>query len=359
MLYPFFFALFFVVSNFFAKNSKFFIIFVLPLCVMFSTFQYGMGDYFDYQRLFDGYTFSNFAIPFFTSFEHGGTGHEFVFASLMSVFSYFHFPYWFFLFVVSIITIGLKLFFFYRFSPIFIASLIIYFSFVFFKDMTQLRGSTASSFILLSSLYIHKKNPIKYIFMVLLASGFHVFSLLALPVYWISNSRYSPFILILLLCCSYVFWVFGGVVDVFLNTFNEGQFGYIYKKIHGYYYISGSTEINPLGFGSIFHIFLILYCIFFRSELKKISGMFWPLFVFYAYGFLCYVIFFDLSLLAYRSLEIFSHTSLALIFAFVIYSKRGIKRLAAIILLFLYSSFFFFQRIEYYENYSTILAVNS
>lgn len=332
---------------------------VLPVCIVFSTFQYGMGDYFDYKRLFYGYTFSNFSVPFFTSFEHDGTGHEFVFASIMSFFRSLDFPYWFFLFAVSIMTTGIKLAFFYRISPIFVASLVVYFSFIFFKDMTQLRGSISSSLILLSSVYVYRKTPVKFVFLILLASGFHIFSVLALPLYLIANSRHSTLILIVLLILSYIFWLGGGVVQFFLNNFDENVFGYVYKKINNYYTGDTVAQINPLGLGAIFHVLVIFYCIFYRFDLKKISGMFWPLFVFYAYGFLSYIMFFDLSLLAYRSLEMFSHACFALVFSFIIYSNRGIKKVSSIVLLFLYSSFFFFQRIEYYGDYTTILAGNS
>ncbi|WP_404363748.1 EpsG family protein [Marinobacter sp.] len=352
---PYFLASILSIDIFFRRALRPVAFISIFIMVFFAGTQYGIGDYYNYLSIYKGYSFSDFAVPFFTSYEHGGTGHEFIFSSLAVALQSLGFPYGVFFILLSVVTVGGKLLFLYKFSPYFFISLVVYLAFIYLKDMTQLRGAMASSIIIWSTIFIVRNKPFYFILSIFFASGFHVFSIVALPLYWICISRFSSSVVVLGLIVSYFLSFHSSFVQFFLNYADNDTLGYIYRKVEGYYHGDRQAEVNPFGSGSFFYVFVILFCIYRKEKIFSYSPLSWYAFIYFAYGFILYILFFDLSIIAYRSLEVFSHLALAFILAVLVKVETKFMRLFWWSLSVIYASFFAYVKINDVAPYRSVL----
>lgn len=103
-------------------------------------------------------------------------------------------------FVMAIISIIPKVFFFKKYSPNFASSFLVFFCGpLFLFDFIATRQAVAIGFFMLSLHHIKDRNWWSYFWIVILAAGFHVSALLLLPCYFVLNKEYSNIKLYLLL----------------------------------------------------------------------------------------------------------------------------------------------------------------
>lgn len=109
---------------------------------------------------------------------------------LMKICSTINFTTQMFLIIVAVIINGGLMYFIYKYSDNPLVSVIIFMGVEFFTlSFTALRQMIAVIILLNSYTFIEKKNPIKFVLMVLLAASIHKTALIFLPVYVLKNIK--------------------------------------------------------------------------------------------------------------------------------------------------------------------------
>jgi hypothetical protein len=108
-----------------------------------------------------------------------------------------------FLFVIAIITIGLKFLIFRKHSKIIFIVIFFYYCY-YLGDMFSVRQFTSLSVTLLSSIFIVRKKPILFLACVILATSIHISSIAFIPAYWIYHKEFSNKVLATLLVLSFI-----------------------------------------------------------------------------------------------------------------------------------------------------------
>jgi hypothetical protein len=333
---------------------KLFIPAVILLVYFFAGLQNGLGDYTSYKFLYNNYSFEHFGIPFFDKFDGVGTGHEFIYTSLATLFFTVGLPFSVFFIFIVFFTVGIKLLWLKKHSSYFFISLLIYLSFIFIKDMTQIRAQVASSIIFLATYFIVNKKPIKYIFMVLLASGFHIFAITAFPLYLISKIKNHNKVIPILLLLTFIISLSGGLITLIVDNFSYGPLSFIQLKVSRLQDSSLNHAVNPFGFGIIFLVTLAIYGLYKWDEIKN-SRLVQVVFLYYVYGLMGYLLFSDLGLLAFRFMEMFSHLSLAIILPFYIKISTYKMKLVMYFITIVYSLYFLILKVNATQEYDNIL----
>lgn len=124
-------------------------------------------------------------------------------------FSRMGFSYTGFLFIIAVITIGLKAKVIFENKEILLISLLLYYSY-YLADIASIRQFTAVSITTFSTTFIRKKKPIIFLLLVLLACSLHISCVVFLLAYWLYNLRLSDKFLYLMLSCALIL----GVVNI-------------------------------------------------------------------------------------------------------------------------------------------------
>ncbi len=128
----------------------------------------------------------------------------------------------FLLLLISLISIFPKIIFFHQKSSNFPLSVIIFFSTSFFIfDFTQIRQACAIGIFMYSLKFILEKNFIAYLLAIIIASSFHVSSLILIPGYFIFNrSIHNNILYFIVIICSFIsfYQLKIGFFDYILNN---------------------------------------------------------------------------------------------------------------------------------------------
>lgn len=153
------------------------------LLICFAGFRYGLeADYFAYKEIF-------FAPAQSKIVERYEPGFKFFINAYKSVISCENFNG--FVFVFAFISMGLKCLYFSR-SENGIIALFVYFTLMFIMmEMNGIRHGIAVSFLFFAFDEAKNRKLIRFILLVLLASSFHISSLIFFPVYFIVNRKVS------------------------------------------------------------------------------------------------------------------------------------------------------------------------
>lgn len=351
---PFILASVLSVDNKINKPFKFLVPVVILLVYLFAGLQNGLGDYTSYEYLYNNYSFEHFNVPFYINFDGGGAGLEFVYASLSTLFSTVGLPFSVFFLFIVFFTVGIKLLWLKENSSYFFISLLIYLSFILIKDMTQIRAQVACSIIFLATYFIINKKPIKYSFLVLLASGFHIFAITALPLYLMYKIKNHKKAITILLLFTFIITLSGGLVTLMIDNFNIGPLSFIQLKLTRLRDSSLNHAVNPLGFGVLFLVALVTYGLYKWDEVKK-NRMVLVVFLYYVYGIIGYLLFSDLGLLSFRFIEMYSHLSLAIILPFYIKISTYKMKLFIYFITIIYALYFLILKINATKEYNNIL----
>lgn len=165
---------------------------------------------------------------------------------------------------ISVVTIGIKAYLFFKYSKFPFLSNFIYFSFfLVLRDFTQLRDSLAITFLIVSLiLYSHKKYGLS-IFSFILAFSFHFVALIYFPV--ILFLRFVP------KEKSYYLIIVTGVILYFINPLQYFvSLKFLPEQIIKYNYYQGGGSFSVIFLGLIGN-FLYFYSV--KSELVEKSSM--------------------------------------------------------------------------------------
>jgi len=353
-LIPFILASVLTVDNKINQPFKLLIPAAILLIYLFAGLQNGLGDYSSYEYLYSNYSFEHFGIPFFDKFDGAGTGHEFIYTSLATLFSTAGLPFSVFFIFIVFFTVGIKLFWLKENSSYFFISLLIYLSFILIKDMTQIRAQVASSIIFLATYFIINKKPVKYSLMVLLASGFHIFAITAFPLYLIYSIKNHKKALVITLLSTLIITLSGGLVALIVDNFNFGPLNFIQLKVSRLQGSDLNHAVNPFGLGILFLLSLAFYGLYKWDDIKN-NRLILVAFIYYIYGLIGYLLFSDLGLLSFRFLEMYSHLSLAIILPFYIKISTYKVKLIMYFITIMYSLYFLILKINATQEYDNIL----
>ena len=147
-----------------------------------------------------------------------------------------------------ILTITFVIYIFYyisfkRYCNNYTFALLVFMGFFFFFTFTYLRQMIGVGIAWIGIKYVYKRNFLKFIFCILLATSFHNSAIILLPLYFIPIKKFNPkFIIIFMIMClllglsggpSSLFRIYGGVMDMQLRTDNyiERDIGFRYEYI--------------------------------------------------------------------------------------------------------------------------------
>lgn len=286
---------------------------ILALLMFFGGFQYGIDDYVSYQWLYEHALDFELMIP--AAVLPGSSTIEVLYIFLSQIARYFSIPYTVFFFFLTILTIGIKLTLIKRYSPILFLSVFLYISLTFLKDITQMRGSIATSLIFISYIFAVKRKLFLFFIFVILATGFHTLAIVALPIYFLTNAKTPKAmvlsLLVILPTSFYITFTYKLLNIAMQLSAQFPVFGHVSDKLIGYLSLL-QNEIKELkiGLGILFLIFIFLCgCLNFKNlspYQKACTASLWL-------GIVGFLIFRDFSVLAYRFLEMYAAFSLAFV----------------------------------------------
>lgn len=169
------------------------------------------------------------------------------------------------IFIMALLSVIPKAIFFYKKSPNFLFSLLIYFSSIYFLfDFIAIRQAVTISIFMVSLVFILEKKIIPYFICIVLGSFIHSSILLLLPGYFFFNRRFSSNILYLIIgICAIINFlqIKIGLLELLLEKFvlPDGAAGKV--AIYG-------MEQN-FAFVSLKQILLALIFIFLNSKLRS------------------------------------------------------------------------------------------
>ena len=314
-------------------------------------FRYESVDYELYSKIFNSQSFENINFPFYSK---GDGAKEFLFSSIISTFKGLNLNYGFFIFTFAFVSILIKFYYIKKYSPYFFLSFLIFLVFIFAKEMGQFRNAMISAIILIAIFPLIKRNFFWYLAIVFLSSGIHIFSLIALPIYFIypflRNKNVSKVILVIGLAIFLIGGLFSYIYSI-SNIFGE----VIHSKLTYYYTI---REFKPLSF-NIFNLSLLFFgilFIIFKDMFIKKDSFEEGLYVYFIYSLFLYFVFCDVSTVGVRALNYLAFMPLVILIPLFI-SKIQIDKLRffTYLMIVIYCIINFYPTQKSMEKYKNVL----
>lgn len=174
-----------------------------------------------------------------------------------------------FLLILGSISIGIKINFIRKYSPFWLLSLFMFFSSYFLTlEMGSIRMGIAIAILCFSIKYIKRRNLIKFIFIILIATLFHKFSFIFVIVYFLANKEYSNFTLIGIIVLSILLGnlnIISELVTLLVNSVPIPDF--LHGKIISYF----SYQSKKLAFdtGYFKKGFVVIIALLLRKRIKS------------------------------------------------------------------------------------------
>lgn len=273
-----------------------------------------MHDYYEYQKFFSGVETERLEIGF-----------KFIVESLRDSVSNTIF----FFALFAILSIGLRLRFIQRHTSLCLLSMVVYLANVFIlHDMIQIRAAFASVALLWSTLYIYKRNFLKFFFIVILATLFHYSSLAILPLYLL-NSHKAKW-LIFILPFSYICYFFGIKVGTLVQHIPVE----FIQNIYDMYTQSVMFEDQTVNVFNLLHLFrcLLFYFILYKSSMIAKRNAFVMLYLkIYAISLAALVLLSDIPVFAFRISELLQVIEIVLLPLIAhVFSSKYVGRLSVV-----------------------------
>ena len=320
--------------------------------VLFVGLRYESVDYAGYQVIWDRVSFQSFGLPFFSA-PGGTTGNEFLFASILSAYKAIGLPFEVFLFSVALASLAIKFHFFRRYSPYFLICVVLYLSIGFFKDLGQIRNALAAAILLFSIEPILRRQPVRFLLVVLAAFGVQAFALVALPLYWLYPILRNRVFLTVCLVLAFTISTLGGTMGIifYLLDFLPSR---MFSKILGYYYSEGNIALYYHPLNLTFFLFALLF-VWFSPALTRHLHAAPVLVLFHVYSTVIYFLSFDFSPIAGRIFELLSFNSVIILSTqFALLLPKDL-RLLYFLSLILYSALLFSSGVSGAAPYQNIL----
>ena len=244
----------------------------------------------------------------------------------------------------------LKVIFIKHFSAENPVGLIYYMALLFSVDAYLIRGSLAGSLICIALYFlIAKKNLHAYIALIVVAAGFHVSALTALPLALVTRYRATPMTNLLLgtvifLC---LFLSFGHFAVTGLSILFPGDV-YFVNKVTAYA-LSGQGEASGVLRGSVLiYTVIFFFCLWYRKVLSSSVAFYDEILFVMFYSLLFLVGFSDFSALSDRIFRLYA-PSLCIGFSWLLLLLPVVQRFAGAILCTLFLCYLsFFNSVNYH-----------
>ena len=321
--------------------------------VLFVGVRYASVDYFGYAEIYDYVTnFSELSFPNYVP-STGEKPTESLFSLIILIVKLFKGNYEIFIFLVALISIGIKIYAFKKMSNFFFFSLLLYVSMYIGKDMGQIRNGLASGIVLLSIMYTYNKNFLKFHFAAFSAMLVHVSGILAFVLYYIRPFS-RTLVMFAVLFISFGVAVYGGVgillTEILAELFGLGMEFRLIRYVESIY----AESYSLFGGTAIIHLFTAVAIIYFKQKLISINKYNLVLIPMYVYGVAAMMIFIDYGVIFARIKDTFClPSSMIMIPSFLVIFEKHTK-IFAYLLFMAYCVVMFYFSIPS-EQYATVL----
>lgn len=233
---------------------------------------------------------------------------------------------------VAFLAVGINIYCYKKFSPYVLISILFYFSHAFlYKEMAQIRTGLACAIVLLSVLYIQRRQLIHFLVTVFVAGFIHIGAFVVLPFYWICNISFSK--------KTFYFFLFLGFIVAQFNWLGEflrflSSLNMLPARVVMYIYLQQSNYdvgiTNPM---TIKQILICLIAINYKDFLSARLTYFYPLLVMYVFSTVWLLAFHEFAILCVRIATYLSIGDPIIIPSFVLLVKE--KRTALVGIIFL------------------------
>ncbi|MBG0859039.1 MAG: EpsG family protein [Bacteroidales bacterium] len=233
-----------------------------------------------------------------------------------------------------------------RYSDHIFISLLIYFGTIYFiLDMSGIRQCIALNIFLLSIKYITGRHFLKYFVTILIASMFHITSLLLIPIYFILKIKFNNWVLLSVIIAGLFISVFKITwIIPFLKGISELiQIEAITNRIYAYSNLSGP---RIFGFGFLFNFLVFIFCIIERKKLEQ-NKMFNIFLNMYVISLFFYYFTWELNEFSSRFRLYFTVGNIVLFTYFLDVYKNKLNRFLVFFMIVSFSVFF--GRIYFFE----------
>lgn len=204
-------------------------------------------------------------------------------------------------------------------SEFFIASLLAYFSFLYFlHEFTQIRAGLVSSIMLYSVKYLYEKKKIKFIIAIAIATLFHYSSLLFLPLLFLDTKKSKKKIYSVLIVLSLIF----SLIDTyFLIRLLPFDISFITLKADNYINLNNAGKdevINKFNTNYLLVIFTSIVYVYFWEKIEAQNKYSIILIKMQIISIFLFQVFSSIPAFAFRSSELYL-VSTIITYPFIIY----------------------------------------
>jgi hypothetical protein len=315
--------------------------------------RYASVDYFTYQDIYNnvnslsGLTWLGYPVGVLATVEPG-------FALLILLEKLFIGNFSAFLLLFAAVSVAIKYYAFRTLSPFVLLSILIYLGDTYFsKDLGQIRNAMASALVLVSLVFIHRRQFGYFAALVLLASSIHVVALIALPLYVIVP-LVGRYLLLLMLLCSVAIALAGGIGSIVTEVaralgFDESA------RILRYADSQYVTGIGLFGGTFIVHCVMSFGLLAFYRPLVRVWAYNESLIPVYVYGTALMFAFLDYGIVAGRIREMLCVPAITVLLPSTILLMKGNGRLVPYLFIVAYSLAWFIMLADDMAPYRNVL----
>lgn len=262
--------------------------------------------------------------------------------------------FYFFIFLFSAISLGVKYYAFNKLSPYVLITILLYLSDEYFwKDLGQMRNAMASGILLLSVFFAYERNVGKFLITVLIAGLFHSFAFVGVVIYWMRLIA-SPAQMWLAISTSTIVAVLGGiglllpVVAIRLGVAETSRIiAYVDTKYAEGFSVFGGTFITQLCVSALL--------VFFYKRLVEKWAYNSVLIPMYVYGTALMFMFIDYGIIAGRVREMLCVPALVVTLPSFLLLFRPEQRFVPYMGILLYCGVWFYAMVRDMDAYQSIL----
>lgn len=332
-----------------SKASKTMFYVLCFFLVLFVGLRYDSVDYFSYQEIWERVDFTSFSIPFYLSYG-GSTGNEFIFATILSFIKSLGGGFEFFIFLIALMSLCIKLHFFRVYSPYVFISIFIYLSFSLFKEMGQIRNALSAAIFLFAIKPMAERKLASYTLITLVSFGVQASTFIGFFAYWLYplvKRKYYPY---LILASAFLVSIFGGIASVLIGYSYYLPFQ-LSSRALSYFSKSEPLSYNYLNISMLIFAIVLLWL---RNIIIIKNKYLISLVTFHVYATSMYFLLFDFPVVAGRIIELLSFNSLAILLPVIISGLAGYKRFIFVIVIYFYMSLLFYSAVSSANSYKIV-----
>lgn len=318
-------------------------------------FRYASVDYFGYLGIYEGVTdFSR--LGWFIYSVNEMTPVESGFALLILLEKIFVGHFFFFLFVFAALSMAVKYYALSKLSPYVLLSVLIYLSDEYFwKDLGQIRNAMASGILLVSILFAHKREPVKFFITLFIASLFHSAAIVGIVIYFLRHLA-KPALMAIALILSIGVAIAGGVgllIPEVASVLGFDSASRLVKYANSKYVGEGSFLRGT----NLLHVAISLLFIYFYKPLVRKWSYNQLLVPMYVYGTVLMFLFVDYGIIWGRIREMLCIPAFVVVAPSFILLFKGNQRLIPYFIIVAYCVMFFYLKIQDRAPYQSVLGL--